>query len=710
MTDSREALLGRFRAGLLERIGRLQAALQDFGATSNRTALEKDALGELHTLKGEARMLGLLALANLAHTVESEFALNQDEDPTPFKQRLTMALDAMHASLEEDIDERSADALLHAALAELDASPERRVPSDANLLSNPSAPTNGASIRPARDETPNAEANVRVLPMPTGETAPERRAEAGAESVRRAQRFTQVEVTTVDALCDRIAELSSAFGQLHAKTSARARRHGELKAEDAALLEHFAKCRTLLDDSTASAWALRLVSVEPVLRELARHARTLAMRVGKLVDVKVNTGGAQLERDVLDQLWEPLLHLVQNAVDHGLEVASDRRAKTELGTIVLSAESQGTNVILRVEDDGRGIDANTVRKSAVTRGLLSSQTAANTSDAEIVQLLFDHGFSTRETITDISGRGVGLDVVRQKVESLGGHVEINTEIGRGTRFSLHVPFAMTRERLLIVEVLDTLYALPSRVVRGVHEINTDDPYATSQVLTYESEPLPLRSLSRALGLSNPHPENVALILEIAGRRYGLGVPKVLGERELIRRPAEPLLAGAGVIGASAVLEDGRLVLLLDLGYLHSALRRRHTTTSSTQPVVRQRRQRVLVVDDSPVVRELVSEVLASAGLEVENCHDGAQALTALEKSLPDLVLSDVEMPHMSGFELLTEIRHRSQRIPVIMLTTRGSVEDRRRAASLGANAYLVKADFRGDTLLEVVRRFVHVSA
>jgi CheY-like chemotaxis protein len=368
-------------------------------------------------------------------------------------------------------------------------------------------------------------------------------------------------------------------------------------------------------------------------------------------------------------------------------------------------------VILRVEDDGRGIDPDRVRRAAIVRGVADRASLHGATDQQIFDLLFEHGFSTREEATVTSGRGVGLDVVKRRVESLGGNVELSTELGRGTRFSLSVPFAITKEKLLIVELEGVPYGLPSRIVRAVLGGDALPAPGTGDIARHNNEALPFRSLSLALGLGTAQSEAFGLVLELAGKRWAVGVARVVGERELIRRPAEPLLARTG-IGASAVLEDGRVVLLPELNYLQRALRVVHPGADAKEPSVERetRRDRVLVVDDSPVVRDLVSEILSDAGLSVETAEDGAAAWEIIQRKEPDLLVSDVEMPRMTGLELLSHVRTRSQRLPVVLLTTRGSLEDRRRATTLGANAYLVKTDFESDKLLDVVRRFVRLRA
>jgi chemotaxis protein histidine kinase CheA/CheY-like chemotaxis protein len=471
------------------------------------------------------------------------------------------------------------------------------------------------------------------------------------------------------------------------------------------LSDGFERCRALLDEATSTAWTLRLVPIEPMLEELARHARQTAGHQRKLVEVQALASGVQLERDVADQLWESLLHLVQNAVDHGIEGPDQRGGKPPVAKLRLSAESVGPNVVLHVEDDGRGIDRAEVRRVAAERGVLAAEAAQGLSDAEVNELLFEHGFSTRSEASRTSGRGVGLDVVRRRVESLGGSVSLESIPALGTRFTLSVPFAITKEKLLIVELCGAPYGFPARVVRAVLGAEALPQPGQDSVVRHNGETIPFRSLCDALSLPQAERDSFVLLLDLSGRRFAASVGAIVGERELIRRPAEKLLHQTG-IGASAVLEDGRIVLLPELNYVQRALRARAGQLVPGSLKQERRRQRVLVADDSPVVRELVSEILTAAGLEVEQVPDGASALESVLQSEPDLLVSDVEMPRMNGFELLAEVRRRTQRLPVVMLSTRGSVEDRKRATRLGANAYLVKTEFHSESLLEVVRRFV----
>ena len=620
-------------------------------------------------------MLGLADLSELAHALETE--LNS-------AQRFSLALGAFDAMLSA-LTTNDGDAALRHALASLQngrrASLRAQAPNGEPADAQSAAGTSAESVARRSDGEPAAR------PKPS-------------------QRLMQVDAALIDLLCERVAELMAAFGQLetHADTLLdKKSRH----TKSAKLTDGFERCRALLDEATSTAWTLRLVPLEPLLEELARHARKAAEQQQKMVEVQATAGGVQLERDVADQLWDSLLHLLQNAVDHGLESPDQRGPKPPVARLRVSAESVGPSVVLRVEDDGRGIDPDELRRVAAERGVLSAQAALEMGDAEVTQLLFEHGFSTRSSASRTSGRGVGLDVVRRRVESLGGSVSIDSQLGQGTRFTLSVPFAITKEKLLVVELSGAPYGFPARVVRGVLGAEAIPKAGQDSVVRHNGETLPFRSLCDALSLPQDDSEAFVLLLELAGRRFAASVGRIVGERELIRRPAEKLLHQTG-IGASAVLEDGRIVLLPELNYVQRALRARTGQLVPGQIAQERRRQRVLVADDSPVVRELVTEILTAAGLEVEQAHDGASALESILQSEPDLLVSDVEMPRMNGFDLLAEVRRRSQRLPVVMLSTRGSVDDRKRATRLGANAYLVKTEFHSESLLEVVRRFVNL--
>jgi chemotaxis protein histidine kinase CheA/CheY-like chemotaxis protein len=471
------------------------------------------------------------------------------------------------------------------------------------------------------------------------------------------------------------------------------------------LLEDLERAETKLQDIANLGWALRLVPVAPTLEELAKHAHELATKLGKKVHVSVRGGEAQVERTVLDALWEPMLHLVRNAVDHGIELPSERGAKPPRASLLIQAESVGPSVVVSIADDGKGIDPRRVREEAVSRGLVGAEAAGTIGDREIVELVFVHGFSTRAQVGELSGRGVGLDVVRDTVEALGGNASLESEPGRGTRVALSLPAAIGKERALVVRFGDLLYGIPSRDVVEVLPESTarTEPVAGGRILRHRDVALPLRSMGAALGASPGTEDGFILVVQHAGTRSAFSIPSFLGDRELVRRPVDPVVTATMHINACATLSDGKLVFLLAVPEL---LRRSDRAPEpQAAPGLARRQSRVLVVDDSPIVREVVTEILRGGGFEVHPVPDGPTALDYIDGHPVDVAVLDVDMPGMNGLELLRRIRLRPQRLPVVMLTTQASPEIKRQALSLGADAYVVKAEFLEGSLLKTVRRY-----
>ncbi|HEU4730352.1 MAG TPA: response regulator, partial [Kofleriaceae bacterium] len=449
----------------------------------------------------------------------------------------------------------------------------------------------------------------------------------------------------------------------------------------------------------------RLAPVHPTLAELGEHALDLARAHGKELHVRIDDGGALVERHLLDEVREPLLHLVRNAVDHGIEPAHERGDKPVPAELVLSAEGRGDHVVITVADDGRGIDLPRVRAIAVARGLVDPLAVLTEEAAH--ELLFVHGFSTRQGATDLSGRGVGLDAVRRRLLSIGGRVSVANNPGGGTRFAIHIPSTVFRERVLIADVGGALCALPARDVEAVVPIGGGmvESVGNTPLLRYRGEGIPFMALPL---FRNDADSTRAAIVMHGGRRWAISLPDVVGDIELLRVPVDAAVASLGPFAASGTLDDGRLVLVVSLDALLSHPRRAAELLRA--PSADRGRRRVLVVDDSPIVRDLLSELLSSVGLDVRTAGDGAAALQALAERTADLIVCDVEMPVMDGFEFLRQLRDRAERIPVVMVTTRGSVSDRSMAAALGADALIVKSEFENAHLLETVRRFVEIGA
>jgi two-component system chemotaxis sensor kinase CheA len=433
--------------------------------------------------------------------------------------------------------------------------------------------------------------------------------------------------------------------------------------------------------------------------------------VGKEVLWDVRGAETELDRGVLHRLSDALLHLVRNAVDHGIESPQDREAagKPRQGTIRLHAMQLGSEVTIAVTDDGRGIDLEQVRRQAARQGV---DTEAMSED-QLLALVFRSGLSTASFVTDVSGRGVGLDVVHSSVEAANGRVEIRSEPGAGTEFRVIVPITIAVLRCLLVDVRGQHFALPfHRVVCTRRLDSLDEAQAEGrQVVWVEGLPVPVTDLATTLATATDEPTGGPIVvLADAARRHGFRVDRLVGQRDVVLKglsrvvPHLPAVAGAGVEA------DGSILVVLDPpGLIQLA---RHSGRAVTVPMVTPgpgpRRQRILVVDDALTVRELQRSILERAGFEVRVASDGAQALSALAESPSDLVLTDVEMPNMDGFALTEAIRaHQSlANIPVLILSSRASDEDIQRGLSAGADGYILKSGFDQGNLVTAVNRLL----
>ncbi|TMQ05411.1 MAG: response regulator [Deltaproteobacteria bacterium] len=682
MSQRREALIARYRTISLERLRSIRGKLEAV-AEGNTEALA-DVRRELHTLKGDSHLLGMVQIGKVAHACE-ERLLDQRTLGSAVG-ALGEALEAIKLALHDDGDERAAEEELGRALVVLSA------PAPEIAEAPPAAPSAAPAAEPAAEpfEEPTPEQLARLRPVKPGARK--------ASERREASRWVHVSAHDVDVLCERLSALHADLGRIHA-----ALRGMLAQARDT--MHDVERLRSDLDEIVSSAWALRLSPVHPTLAELGEHALELARTHGKQLRVRIDDGGALVERRLLDEVHEPLLHLIRNAVDHGIEPAHERGDKPVPAELLLAAVGHRDQVVITVADDGRGIDFARVHAVAAARGL--ADPSGRLTEEAAYELLFLQGFSTRQDATDLSGRGVGLDAVRRRLTSIGGRVSVSSTPGAGTRFAIHIPSTVFRERVLIADVGGALCALPAREVEAIVPIESTmlESVGSTPLLRYQGEGIPFLPLPLFRGDAD---STRAAIVSHGGHRWAISLPDVIGDVELLRVPVDAAVASLGPFAASGTLDDGRLVLVVSLDALLS--HPRQVTHFARAPVRDRGRRRVLVVDDSPIVRDLLQELLSSVGLEVRVAGDGAAALQSLTENPVDLIVCDVEMPVMDGFELLRRLRDRADHVPVVMVTTRGTVSDRAMAASLGADALIVKSEFENAHLLETVRRFVEITA
>lgn len=470
-----------------------------------------------------------------------------------------------------------------------------------------------------------------------------------------------------------------------------------------------------------TALACRMRPFADVLSGQARMVRDLGRELGKQVRLEIEGEKTQVDRDVLEKLEAPLTHLLRNAVDHGIEMPERRLAagKSADGLIILRASHQAGQLVVELIDDGGGVDLEKLRANIIKRQLSPADTAAQLSEEELLTFLFLPGFSLREKVTEISGRGVGLDAVHDMIRQLRGVVVLHQKTGEGSRFVMEVPLTLSVVRSLVVEVGGEAYAFPLAHIERMSDVHSDDIVQLEgrQHFWYEGRHVGLVAASQLLQRpANQNTEGVLKVVVIRERDavYGVAVERFIGERTLVVLPLDPRLGKVQDISAGALLDDGSAVLIIDVEDMLRSVEKL-LNTGRLERIDRRNRQvdavarkRVLVVDDSLTVRELQRKLLVNRGYEVAVAVDGMDGWNALRAEDFDLLITDIDMPRMDGIELVTLLRRdtRLQSLPVMVVSYKDREEDRRRGLDAGADYYLAKASFHDDALLDAVAELI----
>ncbi|MFO1467992.1 MAG: response regulator [Steroidobacteraceae bacterium] len=460
----------------------------------------------------------------------------------------------------------------------------------------------------------------------------------------------------------------------------------------------------------------RMVPFQRHVQRLTRLVRQSANDTGKRAELAVEGAAAELDRQVLERMVPPLEHMLRNAVVHGIESPARRisSGKPEVGRISVSLERDGAEVVIIVADDGGGIDVKAIRDKAVILGLADA--SHKLTDEEAMQLILEPGFSTAGHLTQAAGRGVGLDVVATEVKKLGGGLFIESTPGRGTRFTIRLPFTLAISQALIVRAGDEVYALPLATVEGVvrlpKNIVARHLAKDAPLFDYGSQKYRFQQLGTFVGLGVSRlPESdasLSVVLIRAGEHStALVADELIGSREIVVKSVGPQISGIRGIAGATILGDGRVVVILDMG----ALVRSEWRARPTETVVldqRDRRTFALVVDDSITVRRVTQRLLERNGMRVMTAKDGVDAVAALQENLPDIILLDIEMPRMDGYEVAAHVRNdpRLKDIPIVMITSRVSEKHRARAIELGVNDYLGKP-YQENQLLDAIEPLVN---
>lgn len=464
----------------------------------------------------------------------------------------------------------------------------------------------------------------------------------------------------------------------------------------------------------------RMLPLASLLSPLRLQLREMARSAGKSVTLELNDGGAEVDRQVLDELREVCLHMLRNAVVHGIESPEVRSAagKPAMGTISLSATVNNDQLDIELADDGAGLNLAAIRQRALNTGLLSVADLSQTSDDQLGELIFLPGFSTSSVLSELSGRGVGLDVVRSQVERMHGQVHVHTRPGTGACFNLKIPLSLTSSHGLLLRAGNGTYAIPLNAVRRITTATPHDmQYLEGQpVLFSDGRLLPLVALSDMLNaesVSRQQARQLALILGIGDRQIACLIDVALGEQELVVYRLPPPLLHVRFIAGATILADGQVVPILDaVDLIRAAAGERRIPTLEPTPIAEQRTPTILVADDSITTRTLEKNILEAAGYKVALATDGLEAMETLRQLTNnggcDLLLSDIDMPRLNGFDLTAQVRADThlRHLPVVLVTSLDSPGDRQRGVDAGADAYIVKRSFDQQSLLETIARLI----
>lgn len=465
---------------------------------------------------------------------------------------------------------------------------------------------------------------------------------------------------------------------------------------------------------------LRMVPISYLFNTFPRAMRDLANERGKDIELEIKGEDTHLDKGIIDQMKDPLMHLLRNAVDHGVEEPKERKEKKKPlpAKITLRAYQRGSQVIIEASDDGRGIDIEGVKKEAVARGLVTKEKIDEMADEQVMQLIFAPGFTTKKDVSELSGRGVGLDVVRESVARLKGIAEVSSKPGEGSTFTIKVPLTLAITESLLVSAGSEMFALPLDTIETTLRISPEqvNTVETKEAITVRGHIIPLLRLNDLFGLAAKgiveRKFSPVVVVRSVEKKLGLMVDQLIGRQEIVNKVmGEPLRNIRDIAGAT-ILGNGRIILVLDIpsiiGSAEGVVIRRPMQAEAFAKPAKKRKKSILLVEDVLSTAMLEKNILESAGFSVVIARDGEEALKTASQEKFDLVITDILMPKMDGFELTQRLKKDKiyKDTPVIIVTTRDSDVDKKRGLDAGAEAYILKSEFTSEGLLEIIERLI----
>jgi len=734
--DIDEQLLPIFLEEAQELLPLIGSDLRDWKANPGDETISQSLRRALHTLKGSARMAGAIRLGELTHLMESriEAAIEADQLPAELFEELELKMDRLSLDLDHMREDQAAFKL---PPAEPIAAPRGEVLHGAAPVAEPPLPSPAAMLRINPDTLDHLinesgevsiarsriEAELRVVKQSL--------ADLNDSITRLRGQLREVEIQADSQLQSRVSmleerdrdfdplefdrytrlqELTRLMGEsLHDATSIQQGLLKNLGETDSALLQQARISR----DVQQELMRMRMVPFSNLNERLYRVVRQVARELDKKAELEIEGSQVELDRGVLEKIGAPLEHMLRNALAHGLESPAARTAagKPETGRITVTLRQESNEIALIVSDDGAGLDLEMLHRKALDKGVLRRD--QDVTEAELVQLTFA-GLSTAEEITALSGRGVGMDVVRNEISSIGGRVDIATVRGKGTTFTIYLPLTLAVTQAVMVRAGGSVFAISSAMVEQVLRLKADDMAGLYEKKVVESQgrSYPLYHLQHLLGAADAtkiQNYNSVLLLRSGVQRVALHVDELIGNQEIVVKNIGPQLSRVPGVAGATVLADGRIALIVNPVQLAQRSARSAPAKAAAPEVALAKPAGpvIMVVDDSLTVRKVTSRLLEREGYLVLTAKDGVDALEQMRDTLPDVMLVDIEMPRMDGFDLAKTVRRdpRTQAIPIIIISSRTADKHRSHAAQIGVNAFLGKP-YQESDLLEHISKYL----
>lgn len=761
-------LIAIFRAETEDHLIKLDNGLVELEKTPSNIELASSLNREVHTMKGAARVFGFYEIQDIAHRIEDifeEVAGKRAVFNSLMAEKIFKGLDAIRIILERIAQEKKIDVEIDVDATDICRELEECI-----------SAAQAIRTRKKREKGPKREKEAVEIQQKggqekeqEGEKNPEKIMDRVSEAVAphlsgQVEEYIRVPLSRVDKLLYLVGEVvinkmrASAISTQAKRLSKLSKEvqksisslsetiKNEFSSQDGDVVKWLSQCEAqiqklrehtlnlydhvstesfhldpVIDELQAKIKEIKMLPLSIIFEGFPRMVRDIASQEGKEVNLVISGGETELDKKVLEGIKTSLIHILRNCIDHGIEEPEARVAlgKPREGTIKMSAFHEGDNVVITVEDDGRGMDIPQVKETALRKRLLSSYDLEGMTDKEVLNIVFMNGYSTSPIVTDVSGRGMGLDIVRRDITNLKGRVILGTQKDKETKFTLVLPLTIAIIQVLLVKVQNMLFALPMFSVTESVKVNMDDVSAIEGRMAIQSRDhiVPLVKLNEVLGLplagddeGKAKKEMLVVMATSLYSRVGFIVDEITGEGEVFIKSLGKHLGKVKNVSGAIIMPNGEVVVVLDIPDLIA-----HSALSLSKPIVKgqvsksqRKEKKILIVEDAFSTRELEKSILETHGYLVDTAVDGLDALDRMADNQYDLVVSDVEMPRMNGFELCKTLKNNEgyKDIPFVMVTALQKEEDKRRGIEVGAAAYIVKSAFEQSNLLDTIERLV----